>query len=123
MENYQIKLSNFAKIHHSSSDADGKKKVETFVEEEDAAGFGEDFFKNRIRLLTFIFIALSLIFNFIFTVNLTFNFTSIFSLLLSLLITFIFTSTLSFTSKFTCIVVFIFILNQGVQRKGGLKRR
>ena len=52
MENYQIKLSNMAKIHHSSSDADGKKKVETFVEEEeDAAGFGEDFFKKRIRLL------------------------------------------------------------------------
>ena len=39
-----------------SLDADGKKKVETFVEEEEgAAGFGEDFFKNRIRLLTFIF--------------------------------------------------------------------
>ena len=128
MENYQIKhqIIIFCKnpSFFWSLDADGKKKVETFVEEEEgAAGFGEDFFKNRIRLLTFIFIALSLIFNFIFTVNLTFNFTSIFSLLLSLLITFIFTSTLIFTSKLTCIVVFIFILNQGVQRKGGLKRR
>lgn len=34
----------------TTTDADGKKKVETFVEEEEgAAGFGEDFFKNRIR--------------------------------------------------------------------------
>ena len=67
MEDYQINLSNITKIHHASSDADGKKKVETFVEEEeDAAGFGEDFFKNRIRLVTFIFTTLSLIFNFIF---------------------------------------------------------
>ena len=49
MEDYQINLSNITKIHHASSDADGKKKVETFVEEEeDAAGFGEDFFKKRI---------------------------------------------------------------------------
>ena len=57
-------------------------------EEEGAAGFGEDFFKNRIRLLTFIFIALSLIFNFIFTVNFTFNLTSILSLLLSGILSF-----------------------------------
>ena len=87
-------------------------------EEEGAAGFGEDFFKNRIRLLTFIFIALSLIFNFVFTVNLTFSFTSIFSLLLSLLITFIFTSTLSFTSKLTCIVVFYSFLIREFKERG-----
>ena len=88
MENYQIKLSNMVKIHHSSSDADGKKKVETFVEEEDAAGFGEDFFKNRIRLLTFIFTAVSLISNFIFIVNSTVNLTSILSLLLLVILSF-----------------------------------
>ena len=53
-------------------------------EEEGAAGFGEDFFKNRIRLLTFIFTAVSLISYSFFIVNSTVNLTSILSLLLSL---------------------------------------
>ena len=72
-ESYQIKLLiiKYCKNPSFSSDADGKKKVETFVEEEDAAGFGEDFFKNRIRLLAFIFTAVRLNWNFIFTFNLT----------------------------------------------------
>ena len=39
-------------IFVASSDADGKKKVETFVDEEEdvgGVGGGHDLFKNRIR--------------------------------------------------------------------------